>query len=254
MPQPLWKIRERKGMSINELATKAGVPAISIQEYESGRAIRSADLPKLAKALFVEEWDIELQSAPRPKPSRPRERERRGAPRQSHTEPGQPKPAKKRAAPLARPTQIEHLLTLTQNHFDKDRAALEREAGKPLEQLTRREASELLHHYQKLLSRGSAKTDQDSRVKRKRAYLPESVDEFELKYLTEHQEAGTALRFTLFNGQQMTGSILGFSPYAITICGAGTGEEITLQKLAIAYYRALDTGGHRPAQEGEVQA
>jgi transcriptional regulator with XRE-family HTH domain len=254
MPQPLWKIRERKAMSINELAAKAGVPAISIQEYESGRAIRSADLPKLAKALFVDEWDIELQSAPRPKPARPRERKSRGTPRQSHTEAAEPRPAKKRAAPLARPTQIEHLVTLSQNHFDKDRAALEHEAGKPLEQLTRREASELLRHYQELLSQASAKSDKDAGVKRKRAYLPESVDEFELNYLTEHQEAGTALRFTLFNGQQMTGSILGFSPYAITICDAGTGQEITLQKLAIAYYRALDTTGHRPALEGAEQA
>ena len=254
MPQPLWKIRERKRMSINELAAKAGVPAISIQEYESGRAIRSADLPKLANALFVEEWDIELQSAPRPKPERPRERERRGAPRQPRTETARPKSTKKRAAPLARPTQIEHLLTLAENHFDKDRAALEREAGKPLEQLTRREASELLHNYQELLSKASSEADQDGSVKRKRAYLPESVDEFELNYLTEHQEARTALRFTLFDGQQMTGSILGFGPYAITISDAKTDEEITLQKLAIAYYRALGTTGHEPASKGEEKA
>jgi transcriptional regulator with XRE-family HTH domain len=240
MPQPLWKIRERKGMSINQLAAKAGVPAISIQEYESGRAIRTADLPKLAKALFVEEWDIELQGEPRPKPARDRGRERRATPAQSPPKRAPSKPAPKRAAPPARPTQIEHLLTLTQNHFDKDRGALEREIGKSLEQLTRREASELLHNYQHLLMEANEKSGQDSSIKRKRAYLPEGVDEFELEYLTGHQQAGTTLRFTLFNGQRMTGSILGFSPYAITIREAESGQEVTLQKLAIAYYRSLD--------------
>jgi transcriptional regulator with XRE-family HTH domain/sRNA-binding regulator protein Hfq len=238
MPEPLWKIRERKGMSVNQLAAKSGVPAISINEYETGRTIRSADLPKLAKALFVEEWDIAIEGPPRPKPAR------RGPPTPPPDTAPEPERAKPRAAKRlksaqpARPSQIEHLLTLTERHFGKDRTALETELGRPLEQMTRREASQMLSEYQQVLSQSRpAETEEPGEVKRKRAYLPESVDEFELNYLTAHQEAGTPIRFTLFDGREMTGAVVGFSPYSITLQEAESGDEITLQKLAIAYYR-----------------
>lgn len=234
MPEPLWKIRKRKQMSVNKLAAKSGVPAISIIEYESGQTIRSADLPKLAKALYVEEWDIEIKGAPVPKPKQ------KGppAPAPDPVPPAKkPQPRRPATAP-ARPSQIQHLLTLTTHHFNKERAALEQEVGKPLELLTRHEASKLLNRYQQLLaeSRGGESPDQ-ARPKRRRAYLPESVDEFELKYLTAQQEAGALLHFTLFDGHKLSGRIVGFSPYSITIREPETEEEVTLQKLAIAYYR-----------------
>lgn len=237
MPEPLWRIRQRKGMSVTQLAAKSGVPAISISEYESGRAIRSADLPKLAKALYVEEWEIELQSKPAAKRERPR------PPTPAPPQPARPRP-KKTPAPV-RQTQIEHLLTLASHRFGKDRAALEEELGKPLEELTRQEASELLKRHQMLLSEAQPHQEPNgTQIKRRRAYLPEGVDEFELRYLTSHQEAGTALHFTLFDGQQLSGHIVGFSPYSITIREAETGEEVTLQKLAIAYYRAKPSEPH----------
>ncbi len=71
---------------------------------------------------------------------------------------------------------------------------------------------------------------------RHRAYLPEGVDEFELKYLTSVQETGDTLYVTLFDGSQLDGKMVGFSPYAITLRQSG-GEETTINKLAIAYYR-----------------
>jgi transcriptional regulator with XRE-family HTH domain len=251
MPEPLWKIRQRKGMSVNQLAAKSGVPAISISEYESGQAIRSADLPKLAKALYVEEWEVEIKGQAL---SRPKKARTPSAPPSSEPQPKPTKPAPAKAPrpqPPARPSQIEHLLNLTTGHFDKDRAALEDEVGKPLEELTKSEASALLNHYQKLLTAARASQSPGEDVpKRRRAYLPEGVDEFELEYLTAQQEAGTALRFTLFDGRQLSGEVIGFGPYSITIREAETEDEVTLQKLAIAYYRAAKSPGDAAGQPG----
>jgi len=235
MPQPLWKIRQRKGMNINQLAARSGVPAISIAEYESGLAIRSADLPKLAKVLFVEEWDIEIQSEPRPKrPPRPPQ-EQPAIARQPEARRAEEKTAPRAAAP-ARPSQIEHLLNLVGRRFDKGRDVLEQEIGKPLEQLTRREASDLLNQYQKLLVEADAADRSDLASHRRRAYLPEGVDQFEHQYLAAQQEAGATLHFKLFDGTKTSGRVIGFGPYSITIHEEGTGHELTLQKLAIAFY------------------
>jgi transcriptional regulator with XRE-family HTH domain len=238
MPEPLWVIRERKGMTINQLAARSGVPPISIGEYEAGQPIRSADLAKLARALYVEEWDIELKGRPRPK------RKESDSVAASPAPQPRPKPAPAPEATRRRPpapvkeSQITHLLNLTTAHFGKDRAALESEIGKPLDQLTRFEASELLRRYQRMVAEPRSPGEPGSpTAKRRRAYLPESVDTFELQYLTAQQEAHALVRFTMFDGQQVAGRILGFGPYSITIRDAGTSEEITLQKLAIAYYR-----------------
>jgi transcriptional regulator with XRE-family HTH domain len=238
MPEPLWKIRKRKGLNVSQLAAKSGVPAISIREYESGQAIRSADLPKLAKALYVEEWDIQLKGKPLPRPTRSFDKPpaaSRPASRPKRTPP---------SPPVARPSQIEHLLALTTRRFGQDRAALEQQIGKPLEKLTRSEASSLLAHYQKLLTESRPpRSPDEAKAKRKRAYLPEGVDEFELQYLTTLQEDKALLQLVLFDGSQQSGRLIGFSPYSITIEDAETGEELTIQKLAIAYY-------HRVGGEG----
>ena len=79
-------------------------------------------------------------------------------------------------------------------------------------------------------------------LKRKRAYLPESVDAFELNYLTARQEDEALLHWSLFDGRKLRGRIVGFGPYNVTIRDEETGEEVTLQKLAIAYYRRVGRG------------
>jgi sRNA-binding regulator protein Hfq len=159
------------------------------------------------------------------------------------------KPATPRKPGPARPTQIEHLLNLVGRHFDKDRDAVELEIGKPLEQLTRKEASDLLKKYQLLLTEISASDPSKSASQRKRAYLPEGVDQFEQEYLTTQQDAGAILHFTLFDGTKTAGRVIGFSPYSITIDEQGTGNELTLQKLAIAYYSVRP--GQQPSAEVE---
>ena len=43
----------------------------------------------------------------------------------------------------------------------------------------------------------------------------------------------------VFNGEQVEGKVMGFSPYTITVQSSSGDAETTLRKLAIAYYRRL---------------
>lgn len=128
----------------------------------------------------------------------------------------------------ARASQIAHLEDLIQR-LSKDRAALEAELGKSLEQLNRLEASTLLVRLQTEL-RSTPTPD------RHRAYLPEAVDQYEFHYLTAAMDGGSVLDFTLFDGSRVNGQVAGFGPYNITVRLAD-GSELTLNKLAIASYR-----------------
>jgi hypothetical protein len=128
------------------------------------------------------------------------------------------------------------MLTLAAR-FGIDRAALEVEIGKPLDELTQKEARTWNGHF---MRRVAEERPPKLAIDRRRAYLPEGVDGFEMAYLEEQQQAGAPLHFTLFDGQTFEGAVIGYSPYHIVIREAG-GDEITLNKLAIAYYRK--TGG-----------
>jgi len=223
-------------MTVAQLSSKSGVPASRIREYEAGtRDISSDDLPRLARALFVGEWEIKLRSRPIP----PERAARRPTRRQRKPEAKRPS-GPKRAPPStpARPSQIAHLQGLLKR-LGLEQPAVEATIGKPFAELTRREASGLLRELQERIA---AERPPKEKSKRRRPYLPESVDEFEFRYLTAQQEAGRLVDFTLFNGQKLRGRIVGFSPYAITI-RQEDGEEVTMQKLSIAYYRVLSDGG-----------
>ena len=118
-------------------------------------------------------------------------------------------------------------------------------AGKPLSMLNRREASHLLTTCQEMLTE---RKPERPKGKRQRPYLPESVDEHELVYLTQVQLDESPLHLTLFNGTTLAGTLQGFSPYALTLT-TDSGDEITVQKLAIAYYQVKPS----PAQEAAGQ-
>lgn len=231
MSENLWEVRRRKKMKVRDLAAKSGVAATLIHQYEAGeKPISQGHLRQFARALIVDTWDIKPISDPKPRTQR--------APGKP-SPPGQPRPPQEPKPPLppapARPSQIEHLLNLSKRFPDVDQASLEEETGKPLETLTQKEASQLLGQLQERI-----RLEQPPRPKRPfdrhRAHLPEGVDEFELKYLTLAQEAGAKLLVTLFDASQMQGRIVGFSPYTITL-RQPEGEETTINKLAIAYYR-----------------
>jgi len=234
MPDDLQTLRKRKRMSINQLASKSGISIATLIQYEKGaQEIPHADLSRLARALYVDEWDINPRSTPPPPPAR-KERLAKPSPPPRPKEKEKEKPKKKKippTSPPARETQIAHLLNLAA-HFDIDRAALEEQIGKSLDELTRKEARHWNGHFMRRMAEEKPRRPID----RKRAYLPEGVDGFELAYLQEQQEAAAPLHFTLFDGQTFEGTVVGFSPYQIIIREPG-GDEITLNKLAIAYYR-----------------
>lgn len=235
MPEDLQALRTKRRLSIKQLASRSGISIATVVQYEKGRReIPPADLRRLAKALYVNEWDIDPR--PSPPPSPPPRQEQSAKPPQPQDKPAQEKrPA--RESPPARDTQIAHLLKLAAR-FDMDQAALEAEIGKPLEELTQQEA----RHWNGRFTRRVAEEKPPKRdIERKRAYLPEGVDGYELAYLQEQQEASAPLRFTLFDGQTFEGAVVGFGPYQITV-REPSGDEITLNKLAIAYYRKAGGG------------
>ena len=116
-------------------------------------------------------------------------------------------------------------------------AELEAQIGKPISSLDRQAVSSLLKDLQ-------IKIKEVPTPARHRAYLPESVDEFEAKYLTETQEAQADLHFALFDGTAVDGTIIGFGPYSITVRGKG-GAEVTINKLALVSYVKLAGGKER---------
>lgn len=300
--EDLWKVRRRKRMTVGELSSRTGISSKVLQRYELGETpIPLEDIERLARALYVEPWEIKIQSdppplpppgetsAPRPAPAAAPARSTAPAPQTqagpgadsiaaysapmggqrpaysrppgpSRPEPG-PRPGPEGGAPRygasdrrlprrerperpdrehrappvpgpVRASQVAHLVNLGKR-LGVEQAELEAQAGKPLSELNRREASQLLGTLQKRIVE-----EHPSRPKgkRQRPYLPESVDEFEFRYLTAVQEEGQQLDFKLFDGSQIVGQVIGFSPYAITIREA-SGAETTVQKLAIAYYR-----------------
>ena len=246
--EDLWKIRLKKQLTVAQLSARAGIPARRLREYEAGeRSIPMGDMEKLARALYVDVMDIEQRSSPIPEnlreavhqappDRRPQARpapERRGPPSSGPS--GRLTRAQRQAAP-ARPTQVEHLVTLAKL-FEWDKARLEQEVGKPLSELTRADASQWLKRLQ-----DKVVEERPRRAKKRRPYLPESVDSFELGYLEEKQEEEVPMTFVLFDGDSFTGKVIGFGPYNITI-ESDADKEITLNKLAIAYYYPLTGDG-----------
>ncbi len=229
MAQDLRKLRKLKGQSIAQLAAKSGVAAQVIRDYEAGtRSISASHLQRLAKALYVDQWDINPRSTPPAQPAKTQRPRPPKKPRPKQPQPKQPLPA--------RSSQIHHLLKLV-DHLSIDRATIESEMGKPVEQLTRDEAKE----WNKRLTQLAIQKKGEG-VNRRRAHLPEGVDRFEMEYLDKVLEAGDSLSIVLFNGERFQGKLLGYSPYTLVILDE-EGDELTVNKLAIAYYHRR--GGER---------
>ncbi len=243
----LWEIRKRKGLSLNALSARTGIPVKVLREYEYGsKSIPYDDLARIAKALYVEEWEIKSKSDPPPeaRKPKPKPRPRSSAQRASSGHrPSRPRsgpsarPARPRRSPPkpqpARETQLAHLRQLAPL-VGKTLEEIEKEVGKPLAEFTRRDASRVLFELQEILRQRKKEKGEEGTHNRKRAYLPEGVDRFELDYLTRVKEEQTPVRFHLFDGTEVVGVVVGFSPYAITV--RTNDEEQTLNKLAIAWY------------------
>jgi transcriptional regulator with XRE-family HTH domain/sRNA-binding regulator protein Hfq len=237
MAEDLWKIRERKKMSVAHLALRSGLSQDLLDDYETGKPLTTAHRAKLAKILYVNDYDIKLQSAPRPKcekPAPPREQPRPEKPPHEQAPRSAPEST---PAPPARQGQIDFLKGLAQ-HLGVQPQQMEDEIGKPLSALTAPEATHWIRTFQvrippSLTASGEVKP---AGYRSKRAHLPEGVDLFEGNYLQEAQQAKAALTVKLFNGEVINGVLIGFGPYTLTL-QTEDGNEVTLSKLAIAYYR-----------------
>lgn len=243
MAENLWYLREQRKISVAGLANRAGLPIGLIMEYEAGqRGIDPRHLNRLARALYVEDSEIRLLSEPRA-----------GAPpleKQNHREPGPEEPSPQarpdapprqrdrgtrgrgehRLPPPPRPSQLAHLEVVLAK-LGRSEADVEKAIGKPVSSLDRSALSELLKTLQEEARQVT--------VERRRGYLPESVDQYEARFLTAAVDSGDRFHFTLFDGRTLDGRVLGFGPYTITI-SAPDGAEHTLNKLAlVSYTRAL---------------
>ena len=259
MAKTLAEWRKEKKMKTGQLASKAGIPFADIVAYEKGKLIRLDHLSRLAKALYVSEMDILLEPPPKPKPVvSPAAKVEPPAERlvESATAVAPPPPPRKKSrwqkhmpsdTEPARESQIVHLLALA-NKQGEDETAVAAKIGKLPTELTEYEASYWLKQYTESLKAYKATRPQPEKVdddtnrppdtRRQRHHLPEGVDEFEMNYLQARQEAADMVAFTLFNGQQFQGKIIGFSPYQIAIQQADD-TEMMLHKLAIAYYTVI---------------
>jgi len=253
MAENLWALREQKKLSVATLASRAGLPIGLIMEYESGqRSIDPRHLARLGRALYVEESEIKLHSDPRPgwgalerqprrdegrPPAPPGVFQATKPPREKSPRPPRPAPVPRPPAP-ARPSQITHLQDLLLR-LGRSQEEIEAEVGKPLAELDRQAASQLLVKLQTEMKEGKT-------AERHRAYLPEAVDQFELNYLTAAQQAGDLLGFVLFDNTHLTGRVIGFGPYSITV-QREDGSETTLNKLALVSYTKAAAGKEGPA-------
>lgn len=234
MAENLWALREQKKMSVAALANRAGLPIGLVLEYESGqRSIDPRHLSRLARALYVEETQIKLQSDVRSNAA-PTDHGSRAQPQSSKPPAPALRPARaSRPRPVQkpslqpRPSQYTHLDSLLKR-LGRTREELEAETGKPIAELDRTAMSNLLKMLQAQVMTVPTPT-------RRRAYLPEAVDEYEAKYLTAVQESGDLVHFTLFDGSAVEGQVIGFGPYTITVRRSDE-SELTLNKLALVCY------------------
>lgn len=239
MAKTLAQWRRQRRVDADELAALAGVSAERIEAVENGQRLHDEERTRLANALGISPHalvDRPARSSQRPKGSSPRGNVRRGGTGPSNGRKERPKRAGRAAVKPpqpARPSQLEHLRQLGRKLGQSSTDIADR-INKPLDDLTRAEATKWLNHYSKLIA--DRKADMAARHRRRqRASLPETLDRFERDYLEERRQNSEQLRFVLFDGSALTGSVKGYSRYSITVCHPD-GSETTIQKLAIAYY------------------
>jgi len=87
-------------------------------------------------------------------------------------------------------------------------------------------------------------------VERHRPYLPESVDKYEAKIPHGRASRGATLCFSLFDGRNMSGQVIGFGPYSITVRQAD-GTEVTIYKACADKLRQSSRSGGRKVSLGD---
>jgi transcriptional regulator with XRE-family HTH domain/sRNA-binding regulator protein Hfq len=248
----LRPIRERKGLTIAQLAGKTSISIRTLQSYEAGeRAISPDDLRKLSRVLYASPAEIlQAWEPPRSPPSsRPAAESRAPTPPSAALparEAGSRRPAGARPGPprsaVARPArsprepapprppgpatagQLEQIRNLGRR-LGLDEADLVDRLGSPLESLDRAAARAVITSLRKEMEESG----------RWQPRIAEGPDQ-EGAYLARLRDHQVPIAVQLINGERYQGQIVDFTPYVIRIRDEQTGAEISLRKLAIAYY------------------
>ncbi len=260
----LRPIRERKGMTVAQLAGKTSISIRTLQAYEAGeRGIAPDDLRKLSRVLYVSTADLlqpsEGQSPSPPPPPSPRpiapaveltpqptppprppiapspepvRRTQVDGNRTPRPTPTAPRPAREPRAPKppgpATAGQIEQIRHLARR-MGIDEPSLVERFGAPLESLDHTAAR-------------AAITSLRTEMEESGTWQPRVAEgpDQEGEYLRKLREHGIPIEILLINGERFAGRISDFTPYVIQIRDRTNGEEVTVRKLAIAYYHTLE--------------
>lgn len=255
----LRPVREKKGMTVAQLAGKTSISIRTLQSYEAGeRAISPDDLRKLSRVLYASATEILEPTIPPPESPRPLEpaptRDAapaafpvEAAPRQPYG--ARPEPELRRA-PAGRPSvgrsaaprpsreagpprppgpatqgQIEQIRSLARR-LGLDDAALVERVGAALESLNHFGARAAIAVLRKDLEESGTWQPK----------IAEGPDQ-EGEYLGKLRDRRIPIDVQLINGERFRGLIEDYTPYLVRLRDAESGGEVSVRKLAIAYYR-----------------
>ncbi len=253
----LRPIREKKGLTVAQLAGKTSISIRTLQAYEAGeRSIPPDDLRKLSRVLYASPADI-LQPSTPPPPSRPVEpapvrpspstatglthpatgpRPAAEAPRFSPGRPGVgrpavhvPRPPREPRPPKppgpATPGQLEQIRNLARR-MGLDDAALGERLGGTLESLDHATA-------RAAIARLRQEMEESGTWQPRVAEGPDQEGE----YLAKLRAQQIPIEVQLINGERFRGTVEDYTPYVIKLRESDGGGEVSVRKLAIAYYR-----------------
>lgn len=258
----LRPIRERKGMTVAQLAGKTSISIRTLQAYEAGeRSISPDDLRKLSRVLYASPAELLEPSVPPPPPPRPvepvpassrapspaaietaprhpsetrMEPEGRRLPggRPSFPRPVAPQPPRPLREPrVTRPPgpatagQLEQIRNLARR-MGLDDAALAERVGASLESLDHMAARAAIATLRKEMETSGTWQPR----------VAEGPDQ-EGEYLTKLRAQRVPITVQLINGERFQGTVEDYTPYVIKLRDAETGNEVFVRKLAIAYYQ-----------------
>jgi len=263
-------IRERKGMTVAQLAGKTSISIRTMQAYEAGeRGIAPDDLRKLSRVLYVSSADLLQPSEapapvpvpptplpppivvavpvvetvppavappappPRPPAIAPYEPARRPPPNGSKTMRPAIAPRPPRETRLPKPAgpstagQIEQIRHLARRMGIDEPVLVERFGV--LESLDHSAA-------RAAITRLRTEMEESGTWQPRVAEGPDQEGE----YLGKLRERNVPIEILLINGARFAGPISHFTPYVIQVRDRASGDEVTVRKLAIAYYHTLE--------------
>ena len=263
-------IRERKGMTVAQLAGKTSISIRTMQAYEAGeRGIAPDDLRKLSRVLYVSSADLlQPSEPPAPAPPPPTPAPPPVAPTVPVVETLAPTVAP--PAPPPRPPSVasyEPVRRFPPNGIKTPRPApaarppRESRLPKPPGPSTAGQIEQMRHLARRmgiaesvLVERFGVLESLDhsaarAAITRLRTEMEESGTwqprvaegpDQEGEYLGKLRERNVPIEILLINGERFAGPISSFTPYVIQVRDQASGEEVTVRKLAIAYYHTLE--------------